>query len=92
MHLEVLAGARNARHERDLERLLAATAMLPTAAEDFVAAAALYRSCRRGGETVRSLLDCMIAAVAIRHDVPVLHADRDFDALARHTALRVEQP
>jgi predicted nucleic acid-binding protein len=30
-----------------------------------------------------------VAAVAVRHDVPVLHRDRDFDVLARHTPLRV---
>jgi predicted nucleic acid-binding protein len=33
--------------------------------------------------------DCLIAAVAMRADLPVLHADKDFDALAEHTALRV---
>ena len=49
----------------------------------------LYRTCRRGGETVRTLVDCLIAAVAIREGVPVLHADTGFDALGRHTALVV---
>jgi hypothetical protein len=28
--------------------------------------------------------------VALRTSVPVLHADRDFDVLARHTGLRAE--
>ncbi|MGI8936697.1 MAG: hypothetical protein ACR2JF_00525 [Iamia sp.] len=41
------------------------------------------------GETVRKLIDCLIAAVAIRADAPVHHADVDFTSLARHTALRV---
>jgi hypothetical protein len=31
----------------------------------------------------------LIAAVAIRTDTPVLAADRDFDALARHTPLEL---
>jgi predicted nucleic acid-binding protein len=34
------------------------------------------------------MLDCLVAAVAIRHNIPVLHRDRDFDVLARHTELR----
>jgi predicted nucleic acid-binding protein len=55
-------------------------------------AAALYRTCRHGGDTVRRLVDCLIAAVAIKAGVPVLHADADFDALARHTQLGVEEP
>ena len=50
----------------------------------------LYRVCRRRGETVRKLIDCLIAATAIRTGVSVLHADTDFDRLARHTSLRVD--
>ena len=41
-------------------------------------------------KTVRKLIDCLIAATAIRTGVPVLHSDTDFDRLARHTSLRVE--
>ncbi|MGZ5294241.1 MAG: PIN domain-containing protein [Actinomycetota bacterium] len=35
-------------------------------------------------------MDCLIAAVAIREGATVLHADRDFDVIARHTDLRIE--
>jgi predicted nucleic acid-binding protein len=56
---------------------------------DFKHAASLYRRCRRAGETVRSLTDCLIADVDVRANLDVLHADRDFDALARHTELRL---
>ena len=52
-------------------------------------AAALYRLCRQEGETVRKLIDCLIGAVAIGADVPVLHNDDDFDVLARHTDLKI---
>ncbi|HEV7721449.1 MAG TPA: PIN domain nuclease [Iamia sp.] len=52
-------------------------------------AAAIHRRCRRAGETPRNLIDCMIAAVAIRRDEQVLHRDRDFDVIARHTTLQV---
>ncbi len=50
-------------------------------------AADLYRACRRAGETVRTLTDCLVAALAIRTGAAVLHADEDFAAIARHTAL-----
>lgn len=43
----------------------------------------LYRRARRAGVTVRSSVDCLIAACAIRHDLTVLHVDRDFTQLAR---------
>jgi hypothetical protein len=47
----------------------------------------LYRAARRAGLTVRSGVDCLIAACAIRHRLTVLHCDRDFDALARISSL-----
>jgi predicted nucleic acid-binding protein len=49
----------------------------------FEEAAALYRGARRAGVTVRSGVDCLIAACAIRHRLTVLHHDRDFDLLAK---------
>jgi predicted nucleic acid-binding protein len=87
IRMEVLAGARDERHLGDLRGLLARASLLPTLPADYEQAAALYRSCRRGGGTVRRLIDCLIAAHAIRAGVPVLHADSDFTVLARHTGL-----
>ena len=87
--MEILAGARNSAHLEDLRDVLAAAVVIPTEQADFDAAAELYRRCRRAGETVRSFIDCLIAAVAIRAGVPVLHSDVDFTALARHTELQV---
>lgn len=65
--------------------------MLPTSPADYELAAAMYRACRLRGETVRKLIDCLIAAVAVRADVEVLHADIDFATLERHTDLRVHR-
>lgn len=89
VRMEVLAGARDDVHLQGLRRTLARAVVLPMSDLDYDDAAALYRTCRRGGLTVRKLLGCLIAATAIRHDVPVLHADADFTALAAATPLRV---
>lgn len=87
--MEVLAGARSGAHGEQLRALLGAATLLPVRPEDWADAALLYRLCRVNGATVRSMVDCLIAAVAIRHDVPVLAKDRDFEALAAHTPLRL---
>ncbi len=92
IRMEVLAGARSEEHLRDLRRLLARASLLPTEPADYEEAAALYRTCRREGQTVRRLMDCLIAAIAIRAGVPVLHADSDFVTLARHTPLEIARP
>jgi predicted nucleic acid-binding protein len=60
----------------------------PLGADVFLEAAGLYRTARQLGFTVRSSVDCIIAACALRHDVDVLHRDRDFTSLARVSALR----
>lgn len=88
IRMEVLAGARDESHLNDLRRLLARASVIDLVPGDYEDAAALYRMCRRRGETVRKLIDCLIAAVAIRADVLLLQADGDFDVLSRHTTLR----
>ncbi len=88
--MEVLVGARGGAHLRELRRLFVRCELLPlTGLADYEAAAELYRICRRNGETVRALTDCLIAAPAIRAGARVLHADRDFGAIARHSALQI---
>lgn len=90
--MEVLAGARDERHAHQLRGLLGRARLVPCGPADYLAASSLYRRCRGHGETVRRLVDCLIAAVAIRADLAVLHADRDFDVLAGHSELAVHRP
>jgi predicted nucleic acid-binding protein len=52
------------------------------ASQDFRAAAALARAVRRTGHTVRSMTDCLIAAIALRHDVALWHCDEDYVRIA----------
>ena len=89
VRMEVLAGGRNEAELLRLRRLLARASSVPSHAIDYEDAAALYRRCRRQGETVRKLMDCLIATIAIRAGVPILHSDADFDVLARHTELEI---
>jgi hypothetical protein len=89
--MELLAGARAGRELHELRSRLVSLPILPLEGLiDFEEAALLYRTCREGGESVRDLRDCLIAAVAIREGASVLHNDADFDVLGRHTGLRIE--
>ena len=87
--MEVLAGARDDAQEVSLRGLLARATVIPTEPTDYDLAAVLYWTCRRRGETVRKLIDCLIASVAIKSGLQLLHSDRDFNALARHTPLEI---
>jgi predicted nucleic acid-binding protein len=88
--MEVLAGARDGRDRDELRRLLYGFSLLAVQGPaDYEQAAELYRACRAGGQTPRKLTDCLTAAVAIRNDAELLHADADFLAIARHAPLRL---
>jgi predicted nucleic acid-binding protein len=85
--MEVLAGARTPAEEEQLAALIATARRIACERADYVEAARIHRACRSHGEQVRSMVDCLIAAVAIRSGIPLLHADRDFETIARHSEL-----
>jgi predicted nucleic acid-binding protein len=85
--MEVLAGSRDDQHSHQLRGLLGRAALIPAISSDYVTAAALHRTCRLHGETVRRLVDCLIAAVALRTGMRLLQQDADFETLARHSQL-----
>lgn len=89
--MEVLAGAKDDHRERDLRRLMDRFELLRfDTAVDFDGAMRIYRTCRRAGITPRGLVDCMIAAVAVRNRVPVLARDGDFAQIATVIALALD--
>jgi predicted nucleic acid-binding protein len=91
---EVLQGFRDEpAYRRACEAMLALPVVeSPLRSDVFLEAVDLYRAARRGGRTVRSSVDCLIAACAIRHDLEVLHRNRDFAAIATISALRQRTP
>ena len=60
----------------------------PVPVERFEVAGAMYCTARARSFTIRSSNDCLIAAIAMHHDVLLLHGDRDFDHIARFFPLR----
>jgi predicted nucleic acid-binding protein len=87
---EMLQGSRTERQAAELSRLLATFESIePVYPDTYEHAASIYRRCRRAGRTVRTTIDCLVGALALEHDLPVLAHDRDFDALARVCGLRL---
>jgi predicted nucleic acid-binding protein len=87
---EVLQGIGDERSFRRAATSLRAMPIVesPLRESVFLEAVDLYRRARRAGWTVRSGVDCVIAACALRHDLEVLHDDRDYPALAKVSGLR----
>jgi predicted nucleic acid-binding protein len=87
---EVLQGFREEAAFRKAKQAMLSLPMVdsPLDAGLYESAIDLYRSARRAGLTIRSSVDCLIAASAVRHGLPVLHRDRDFAALAKVAPLQ----
>lgn len=88
---EVLQGIGEAKILRFVQASLLALHLLPTGGvqvSTYLHAADIYRNGRKRGFTVRSSVDCLIAAIAIEADLPIWHRDRDFDAISQFTDLR----
>jgi len=81
---EVLQGADSPARFARWERTLGELPLLTEPDQRSLAreAAHLYARCRWQGVTPRSADDCLIALYAARADMPLLHRDRDFVAIA----------
>ena len=88
----MLAGARDDAREADLRRLLLRFRLCAfDAVADFDGAARIYRRCRQSGITPRGLVDCMIAAVARRHQATLLARDRDLEQVAGVAGIELDR-
>jgi len=87
---ELLQGAYDQQRMNRVNEIAGNSVMLdsPVPLARFEFAGEIYRVIRSGSFTIRSSNDCLIAAIAMHHDVLLLHGDRDFDYIARFFPLR----
>ena len=80
---ELLIGARDRAEVGILRRLLETVDFeLVCPRDDFESATELFHTARQQGVTVRGVMDCLVAAMALRLQLPVLHHDQDFARMA----------
>ena len=91
--MELLSGSRSEHRAVQLLQFLNRFEILASnSLTDFLGAARIYRTCRRAGFTIRSRLDCLVAATSLAVGRPLLARDRDFAVIARHTELELVIP
>ena len=80
--LEILTGLKR-REDRDrVEKNFQINVLLSGKRSTTMLAAEIYQEMRRKGKTIRSIVDCLISAVAIETGATILHKDRDFEYIA----------
>jgi predicted nucleic acid-binding protein len=91
--MEILQGFRSDNDRAGVKDiLLSHQFVMEDAVPDAIGASDLYRSLKKKGGTIRKSLDCLIAYAAIKNSLPLLHRDRDFEIIAKHTKLKYIAP
>ncbi|MGX2029283.1 MULTISPECIES: type II toxin-antitoxin system VapC family toxin [Methylocaldum] len=87
---EILLGLRTESEAVKISGLLEAFDYVKEPAQsDYIEAARIYRACRAKGYTIRSTIDCVIARLCLRDNLPLLCKDRDFQAISQCFPLRL---
>ena len=91
IYQEILQGAKTEKEYAILKEYLSSQRFFHPRdpIESYAQAAHIYFACRRKGITVRSTIDCLIAQIALEHDLFLLHNDSDFIAMAPVIGLRL---
>lgn len=86
---EILQGIRDDRvYEITKSYLLEFPVIKPKGNETYIAAAEIYRKCRKEGKTIRKTVDCIIASIAKENSFTLLHNDSDFDIISKYIGLK----
>jgi len=86
---EVFQGVRWRREYRQVGQRFAPLLYLPTSRGVYMRAAGLCRRARDAGKQPKSTIDCVIAACASAHEVPLLHHEAHFEAIAEVSKLQI---
>jgi predicted nucleic acid-binding protein len=87
---EVLQGLQSEADAKRIADLMTAFPAPPELEpEDYRRAAALYRTCRASGMPSRSTIDCIIAQICLKFDLPILSRGRDYPAIAQIAPLQI---
>ncbi len=93
IYCEVLQGILPENKFRRIRNILLAYPILQVyGLPTFEHAANIYRACRRKGFTIRKTADCLIAATCLEAGAELYHNDRDFEAIAQATKLKIYRP
>jgi predicted nucleic acid-binding protein len=94
--VEILKGLRSDKQAREIEKMLEPFDIVIIGGRELAATAARnFRLLRKSGVTLRGTIDLLIGTWCIENEVPLLHKDRDFEAMEKHLGLicvRTDRP
>lgn len=85
---EILTGVKSKKDRETVRKELERFIFLSPTLETHVKAAEIFDACRKKGYTIRSLIDCLIASLALEYDLTLLEKDRDYTLIKKVLPLK----
>ncbi|WP_309386692.1 type II toxin-antitoxin system VapC family toxin [Cerasicoccus frondis] len=79
---EILTGIKAKKDRAKVIKELSHFILINPTLETHIQAAEIFDACRKKGLTIRSIIDCLIAALALEYDLAVLEKGRDYSFIA----------
>lgn len=79
---EILTGVKAKKDRAKVIKELSHFILISPTFDTHIQAAEIYDTCRKKGLTIRSIIDCLIAALALEYDLTILEKDRDYSFIA----------
>lgn len=85
---EILSGIKAKMDREQLRTELGHFMLINPSLDTHVQAAEIFDGCKRKGYTIRSIIDCLIASLALEYDLTLLENDKDYSCIAGVFPLR----
>lgn len=85
---EILTGIKDKKDRTKVRKELDHFIPINPTLETHIQAAEIFDACRKKGFTIRSVIDCLIAALAIEYDLTLLEKDKDYSYMSKVVPLK----
>lgn len=87
---EILSGIRSSKDYKIIkEKLLQLSYVNLIYPSTYIESALIFKKGKKTGITIRKIIDCLIAQLAIENGLLLLHHDKDFDRIATFSKLKI---
>jgi len=88
---EILTGIKEKKDRIRVRKELEHFILINPTLETHIQAAEIFDACKKKGFTIRSVIDCLIAALAIEYELTLLERDKDYSYMAKVIPLKTSR-
>lgn len=85
---EILTGIKDKKDRTKVRKELEHFILINPTLETHIQAAEIFDACKKKGFTIRSVIDCLIAALAVEYDLTLLEKDKDYTYMSKVIPLK----